>query len=347
MRFLDPKEEVFKIQLTPYGIYLLSQGKFDPTYYAFFDDDILYDSSYLSGTGDTTELQNSIENRILNETPRFEGQTSFEGSDATVFAKNPNSLEEIFPGIGKKLNDSSYDIAILEKPINQYILKNPLGRSAYNTNKAPFFNLQMVTGVIESVSTTGVSGSGYSGTGDSLERDIPTTFIDQVNIDLFNEIHMNPTVNGVAPTTNIQDDELFDAFYVFEDGTSITYDKKRIFIKLEEGNTQFLKENFDIEIFEIEEQTIEGEKTEQLKKYYFTEEDKDPGATNVEYYFNLKLDNEIEDSYYCEALKDNPNKTKDIFSDKTFRCPDQEEQELINVNIYNTDQPQDPDTGDC
>ena len=346
MRFLDPKEEVFKIQLTPYGVYLLSQGHFDPTYYAFFDDDILYDSSYLSGSGNTTELQNSIEDRILNQTPRFEGQTSFEGSDATVFAKEPNLLEEIFPGIGKKLNDPSYSIEILEKPVSQYMLQNPIARSAYHTDKAPFYNLQMITGAINSVSTVGVSGSGYSGTGDTLDKNVPTTFIDQINIDLYNTINKNRVADGVAPTANIQDDELFDAFYVFEDGSSITYDKKRIFIKLEEGNTQFMKENFDIEIFDIIEQTVDDEKTEQLKKFSFTEDNKEPTAANVEYYFNLKLDNEIEDSYYCEALKDNPNKTKDIFSDKTFRCPEQK-QELINVNIYNTDQPEDPDTGDC
>ena len=69
-----------------------------------------------------------------------------------------------------------------------------------------------------------------------------------------------------------------------------------------------------------------------------SEDNEDPGNKNVEYYFNLKFDNEIEESYYCEALKTNvgPNKTKDIFSDNTFKCPDKT-QERKNVNIYNTD----------
>ena len=58
MRFLDPKEEVVKIKITPYGKYLLSMGKFNPTYYAFFDDDIIYDSAYTRMEGN--ELQNDI-----------------------------------------------------------------------------------------------------------------------------------------------------------------------------------------------------------------------------------------------------------------------------------------------
>ena len=96
MRFLDPKEEVYKVKITPWGKYLLSQGKFDPTYYAFFDDDIIYDSSFLENAGDSLEEQNKIQERILDETPRFEGQTSFEGSETTIFTKFPNSIFVIF-----------------------------------------------------------------------------------------------------------------------------------------------------------------------------------------------------------------------------------------------------------
>ena len=43
MSFFDSKEEVIKIELTQFGKYLLSKGKFAPKYYAFFDDDIVYD----------------------------------------------------------------------------------------------------------------------------------------------------------------------------------------------------------------------------------------------------------------------------------------------------------------
>ena len=59
--FFNPKEEVLDIQLTPYGEALLSVGDFKPVYYAFFDDNVLYDAS---GSAGITEVQNDIESRI-------------------------------------------------------------------------------------------------------------------------------------------------------------------------------------------------------------------------------------------------------------------------------------------
>ena len=66
MGFFNKKEEVIEIQLTQYGKHLLSKGEFKPSSYAFFDDNILYDSSY---AGFDTEHQNEIEPRIQENTP--------------------------------------------------------------------------------------------------------------------------------------------------------------------------------------------------------------------------------------------------------------------------------------
>ena len=52
MRFFDKKEEVLDIELTQYGKHLLSRGKFKPTYYAFFDNNVLYDPEYADTTYD-------------------------------------------------------------------------------------------------------------------------------------------------------------------------------------------------------------------------------------------------------------------------------------------------------
>ena len=49
-KFLNKKEQVYDLQLTSYGKYLLSIGKFKPVYYAFFDDNVLYDKTYATGT---------------------------------------------------------------------------------------------------------------------------------------------------------------------------------------------------------------------------------------------------------------------------------------------------------
>jgi hypothetical protein len=60
--FVNKKERVFDIELTSYGRYLMSIGKFKPAYYAFYDDNILYDKDYANSSAE--ENQNSIDERI-------------------------------------------------------------------------------------------------------------------------------------------------------------------------------------------------------------------------------------------------------------------------------------------
>ena len=67
MSFFDKKEDVIDIQLTQYGKHILSKGELKPAYYAFFDDDILYDVRYAPKDPDdapTTETQNEVQDRI-------------------------------------------------------------------------------------------------------------------------------------------------------------------------------------------------------------------------------------------------------------------------------------------
>jgi len=334
MRFLDPKEEVYKIKITPWGKYLLTQGKFNPTYYAFFDDDIIYDSSYLENAGNSNEAQNNIKDRILDDTPRFEGQTSFQGSETTLFSKFPNKLDEMFPGISEKIDDASYNINSAESPTNNYYLQKPLAKSGNNSQTAPFFSINMLTGAIIDAKVDGVGASGYF----AQKGDGPTAFINQVNYEIKDEILIDTTPDTtITPTRVIEPDELFDSFYVFKDGTRMSYNKKELFLKLEEGNTEFLKENFDIEVFEITEITgSDGTIKESLNRLSFVQEGETVNKNNVEYYFNILTDNQIDSEFYCRTLANNKNKTKDIFSDNTFKCPDLE-QEKYNLNIYNTD----------
>ena len=48
-KFLNKKEQVFDLKLTSYGNYLLSQGNFKPVYYAFYDDNVVYDIQHAAG----------------------------------------------------------------------------------------------------------------------------------------------------------------------------------------------------------------------------------------------------------------------------------------------------------
>ena len=94
-KFLDKKERVFDIKLTTYGRHLLSRGTFKPSYYTFFDSEILYDKDY-ARSGDpasqiktniqlsgTLEPQNDIHERIKSNTQYLESFVNFREVEET------------------------------------------------------------------------------------------------------------------------------------------------------------------------------------------------------------------------------------------------------------------------
>ena len=92
MEFFNKKEDVLEIKLTQYGKYLLSRGKFKPHYYAFFDDDVLYDGARAG----IVEDNNDIEPRIQENTPSLRVQTSFTDLERRVMLQthdlSPNGV---------------------------------------------------------------------------------------------------------------------------------------------------------------------------------------------------------------------------------------------------------------
>ena len=61
---------------------MLSAGNFRPSYYAFFDDNVIYDRQYAGFT--SKGPQNDIHHRIKNTTQYFEGLTLFESVEDTL-----------------------------------------------------------------------------------------------------------------------------------------------------------------------------------------------------------------------------------------------------------------------
>jgi len=107
-RFFNQKEEVLQIELTPYGKHKLSNGELDPTFYAFYDDGILYDGKL----GGIVESQNSIVERI-ESTPQLTPQTRFTSSvsqqDRTIGLGIPEygNLSDANSKFFKVIGDSS------------------------------------------------------------------------------------------------------------------------------------------------------------------------------------------------------------------------------------------------
>jgi len=98
-KFINRQEEVLQIQLTPYGKHLFSLGKFDPQYYSYYDDDILYDGVF----GGLNETQNNIVDRIKS-TDRLEIFSNFSGSvrnNQTNSNIDKNSFDSLTTANGK------------------------------------------------------------------------------------------------------------------------------------------------------------------------------------------------------------------------------------------------------
>lgn len=127
MSFFDKKEDVLEIVLTPHGRSLLSKGKLMPAYYAFLDDDIIYD---VASVGDT-EANYQVKSRILENTPSLKPQTNY--SDLMV-----------------KFTDNEPDLT------NDVVKKNiyTLGSSEVIEDYAPSWNVQLRKGEITSASKT-------------------------------------------------------------------------------------------------------------------------------------------------------------------------------------------------
>ena len=164
MKFFDDKEEVLDIQITQFGKHLLSLGKWKPVYYAFFDDNILYDGE----AAGIEEQQNDIEPRIQENTPQMHTQHVFSGRE-TDFLRILKSKED------KDLSEVE-KVRVQSTAEKDYSLTAPLGTSDFGIDKSPRWKLRMLEGEINQ--TIG-----------SLTGSFQTLPIPQLDIDLTYKIY--------------------------------------------------------------------------------------------------------------------------------------------------------------
>jgi hypothetical protein len=136
----------------------------------------------------------------------------------------------------------------------------------------------------------------------------------------------------------------------FDNGSYMIYRDDFALLKVEEVNTEFLKENFELEVFQIERLTtvvkdkdgkIEKKPdgtdktnyTETLNRLYF-EGDKVQETDRVDYYFDIDYDFEINEEEFCKLAR-TVDKVKNIYVDQVFNCETHKEI-LHSLNIYET-----------
>jgi len=333
MGFFDTKEEVLDIQLTQYGKSLLSRGKFKPYCYAFFDDDILYDASYAG----LSEVQNAIENRIKNTTPRSRTQHVFAGVGENISKLTPPEFGETTDLEGNPVEKFGHDAFVLQPQIeNEYALGMPLGQSTLGSEFAPAWEVNYyygkVTGSLDYVSGSNLSHFRIPQLSSTIRYE---TFKVKIGSEgQLKEDHVPDNLKNLI----LEEEDPSELGIILETGEldspkpgDYILQVKPDFLLLEvlENNADFWKENYDIEVYKLKESINENNRKvqEQQQLYFFNPEVNDELTPNhVEYYFHLDVDENISSKYFCAAQVSETQK-KSLISDgmNVIDCPDMDD----------------------
>ena len=314
-----------QIEMTPYGRYLYSIGKFKPHSYEFVDDDIVY---RMPNSGETQEAAQS---RILNETPKLKINRAFQ--DEAPVLETPATISDM------RVMTRKMD----QRQSNIY----PMGRSAYSGSNIPLMQATMLQGSISgSTMTHTVVDANPSG----IVSNGGQVFIPQVDVDF----NFTATLRSILePLDDYEGSSVQSS--TFEDGTYIDIRYTEPIIHLKEFNSFYEKENFEIEVFKISHPLISpasGQVLTPLKmnKMFSSivnglliDRDVDPvptdlgfpsteqGSDFVDYFFEIQVDSEIPVEELCKAI--NSLEVNSQFLDEELICPDQRTDRF---DIYST-----------
>ena len=298
MEFFNKKEDVIDLKLTQFGRSLLGKGKLKPAYYAFFDDNIIYASEKMVVTGSDsfqgssdsglTELQNESQERIKS-TPTVRHQISF------------TSLEKDFQSV-KEYYEENPDVEFEKNSEKNYLLPSPLGTMNPNTGYVPAWSVVAFNGAISGSSST----LQIAGTQGSYNINIP-------------QLSALMTVDMLETSADLQGGEIDDDLFLtdlseFQQSLGVVEENDvYLLLKIDENNSFFQKKNFDIEVFEIEQeillQPIGPDKLldTSIRPLVFAPlaSSIDEDLVNIqdqyaEYYFDILVDDEIDDEIICK-----------------------------------------------
>jgi hypothetical protein len=360
MSFFDKKEDVLDLKLTPYGRHLLSRGKLKPAYYAFFDDDVVY-NTHLQTTASVTDEDNSdLKNRIINETPSIKPQYTMLSVETELTDNTVQELWNIAEDDQNEYNTKKY-VNIYDTQFrpttdqNTKFLQNSIGSSKPSVNKAPRWDVQFITGEINESLTTNFTSSSPRGAYNDTNPSASVLQIPQLDVEIEWEIETASQNDsdydeaGVANVSNVN-------INFYQDGSYLKYTEGQVIARFLEKNGFVKKDSYEIQVFKYDkEEDTDGnanytntfrrlkfmnKKNLEVRRYKIDRDIliKDPFSTTltedsstVEYYFDLRVDEEIPLDDICKGLDE--LKSEDIFvDDLNFRCPDK-----VNLSGINTE----------
>jgi hypothetical protein len=341
MAFFDPKSDVLDIELTQYGKHLLSRGKWNPSYYAFFDDDILYDSQY----GGYVESQNLSQVRITGSA-RERTQYNFSGVETEInkqmiatdrIKKKEKHFADLGRPLGKTMSEQE-SVGIQATMDRDYALSLPMGRSDIGNENYPAWSVTCLNGTISESVPLSTSSLGVVPivrlTADDV---IYKTEVKNKSEEDAQELSLDETLNQIGESAPEADpSDLILANRIYDDGTYISIEEDYFLMEMLEKNTPFEEENIDIEVFRREyNEVAEKEvlvplkflKKKQLVVNDILVDDDDPEMNQyaqltpscVEYFFNVWVDDEIDEETLCKAVT--VRRTEGLYA-PPLRCPD-------------------------
>ena len=238
VEFFNKKEDVIDFQLTEYGKHVLSRGMFRPTYYAFYDDNILYDSEY----GGFMENQNDADKRIREDTPYFKvipTITSVEERVTRFIANVSSSLGNLSD---QAMASSDVAFAFRQQSFQEKVnlLAGPLGKSSLSQKYAPAWKVATLTNSISSsaayIETRGSSfATGTETAVSGVVQQIP-----QLDI----EVDYRVFAKSGEMTSNA-----ITGYLEASPSVYLAMKEDYVVLSIEEKNTDNEKENFEIEVF--------------------------------------------------------------------------------------------------
>tara|TARA_R100000995_G_scaffold36552_2_gene16705 strand:+ start:79 stop:1176 length:1098 start_codon:yes stop_codon:yes gene_type:complete len=353
-KFLDKKQQVLDIKLTPYGKHLLSVGTFKPAYYGFYDDNVLYDGAYAG----LLEGQNDIIKRIKEDTQYLEGLVKFTDADDEVNTSTSggdavNVTNENGDTVTLRPETPYYEIdltASLNEPTKTF-LKYEIG-DAYldgNAQTAPAWKAVSLQGRIS----------------DSSQKDILNDIdIPQINVDIKYTLRIKEkeALLGDSFRSNIRD--YITEIGQFGDNRVIVVEGDDLMMYCEEMNTVLLNENYDMEVYLVNTGSIPGtcknagtcpptdefvrkmfaQEKGYLQNGYYVPESSNPDEVDVfnilsgentdrvKYYFDVRTDAHVDHKTACKALQTFDKSS--YYIDLDFNCDDLENQDIKPFDIY-------------
>jgi len=293
---------------------MLGVSSFKPAYYAFFDDNIIYDNGY---TGQANEPQNHINIRIKDKTQYLETLTLFEDLETTVLQNRGSEINYF------NLNDMETK---LEPSKDIYRFDAAIGDAYLDGDKQTAPAWKVVT-LQSTISASSVRDTTNDTTVPQL--DITANYVLKVR-DL--QLTIDP----------LRVRELVDSTGPFADNKEIVLESDDPLIYLEEINTILLTENFELEVFEVP-----TEATSRIARKYFKKvipqikdglmlsanqietAEQDLTTNSVEYYFDVLADHQVDQRLACKSTE--IFNKQSYYIDLDFECEPEEENLFFDI----------------